>query len=204
MAHWTHSELQNLSDRHKHIAKAIGQAGLPSFKTMKADFGTLTNLIIQQQVSVAAARSIKKRLDELLPGINADTVLAAHDEDLRAVGLSAQKVKYIRDLSEHVLDGRLDIAGLRKLDDSEITAKLTQIKGIGRWTAENYMIFALQRRNIWPAHDLALQEGIRKLRKLETRPTAKEMDILGTLYAPHRTAAALFGWHYHEGTKFNS
>jgi len=204
MAHWIRSELQNLSDRHRHIAKAIQQAGLPIFKMMKADFGTLANLIIQQQVSVAAARSIKKRLDELLPGIHADAVLATRDEDLRAVGLSAQKIKYIRDLSEHVSDGRLDIAGLKKLDDSEISEKLTQIKGIGRWTAENYMIFALQRRNIWPAHDLALQEGMRKLHKLATRPTPKGMDILGAPYAPHRTAAALFGWHYHEGTKFNS
>lgn len=174
---------------------------MPEFRTRKADFRTLASLIIQQQVSTGAARSINQKFDELIFNANADALLAAREADLRAVGLSAQKVKYLRDLSEHVSDGRLDIAALKKLDDTEITERLTRVKGIGRWTAENFMIFALERRNVWPAHDLALQEGMRKLRKLPERPSAKEMDKLGVRYAPHRSAAALFGWHYHERNK---
>jgi DNA-3-methyladenine glycosylase II len=201
MSHWIKTDLKTLGDRHAHIARAVAQTGIPIFKLRKPNFATLADLIIQQQVSVAAARSIKNRLAELLTDITADTVMAATDKDLRAVGLSAQKVTYIRDLSQHVSDGRLDIAALKKLDEEEITTRLTAVKGIGRWTAENYMLFALQRRNVWPAHDLALQEGMRKLKKLKTRPTPKEMDALGARYAPHRSAMALFGWHYHEGSK---
>ncbi len=201
MSVWIKSDLEILGGRHVHIARAVEQVGAPIFKTRKPNFATLADLIIQQQVSVAAARSIKNRLAGLLTDITADTVMAAMDKDLRAVGLSAQKVTYIRDLSHHVSDGRLDIAALKKLDEIEIEKKLTQIKGIGRWTAENYMLFALQRRNVWPAHDLALQEGMRKLKKLKTRPTPKEMDVIGARYAPHRSAMALFGWHYHENKK---
>lgn len=202
MSKWIAEELAQLSDRYAHIGKAVAQVGVPSFRGSKADFRMLAGLIIQQQVSVGAARSINAKLDALLPNMNPDLVLAATDVDLRAVGLSGQKVKYLRDLSQHVSDGRLDIAQLKKLDDVEIVEKLTQIKGIGRWTAENFMIFSLQRRNVWPAHDLALQEGMRKLKKLVDRPNAKHMDILGARYAPHRSAMALLGWHYHEGTKF--
>jgi len=199
--HWIQTELENLGARHAHIARAVERVGGPEFRTRKADFRTLASLIIQQQVSTGAARSINQKFDELIFNANADALLAAREADLRAVGLSAQKVKYLRDLSEHVSDGRLDIAALKKLDDTEITERLTRVKGIGRWTAENFMIFALERRNVWPAHDLALQEGMRKLRKLPERPSAKEMDKLGVRYAPHRSAAALFGWHYHERNK---
>jgi DNA-3-methyladenine glycosylase II len=184
-----------------HIARAIKLTGIPVFQTRPANFGTLTKLIIQQQVSVGAARSINAKLGALLLNINPDSVLAAADDDLRAVGLSGQKVKYLRDLAQHVSDGRIDIAAMKKLDDKEIVAKLTEVKGIGRWTAENFMIFSLQRRNVWPAHDLALQEGMRKLKKLADRPNAKYMDILGARYAPYRSAMALFGWHYHEVAK---
>lgn len=199
---WIAEELEHLSDRYSHIARAVEKVGVPPFRRSRADFRMLAGLIIQQQVSVGAARSINARLDALLPNMNPDLVLAANEADLRAVGLSGQKVKYLRDLAQHVSDGRLDIAALKKLDDAEIETKLTQIKGIGRWTAENFMIFSLQRRNVWPAHDLALQEGMRKLKKLDERPNAKHMDVLGTRYAPHRSAMALLGWHYHEGTKF--
>jgi len=199
--HWVTTELENLGARHAHIARAVEKHGVPAFRTRAPGFRTLASLIIQQQVSVGAARSINQKFDSLLPGADAEAVLAAPEPDLRAVGLSAQKVAYIRDLAQHVADGRLDIATLKKLDDAEITAQLTCVKGIGRWTAENYMIFALQRRNVWPAHDLALQEGMRKLKKLAERPDAKLMDVLGARYAPHRSAAALFGWHFHEGNR---
>jgi DNA-3-methyladenine glycosylase II len=201
MGKWIAEDLGALSGRYAHIARAVESHGVPPFLTHKAELRTLISLIIQQQVSVGAARSINQKFDAMFPDANPDLILSANDADLRSVGLSGQKVKYIRDLIQHVVDGRLDIAALKKLDESEIETKLTAVKGIGRWTAENYMLFALQRRNVWPAHDLALQEGMRKLKKLSERPSAKLMDVLGARYAPHRSAMALLGWHLHEGTK---
>ena len=201
MSAWITEDLICLGERYAHIARAVTNIGFPPFGRHRADFRTLVRFIIQQQVSVGAARSINARLDAMLPQLHADGILAAREEDLRAAGLSGQKVAYLKDLAQHVSDGRLDIARLKRLDDAEITARLTQVKGIGRWTAENFMIFALERRNVWPAHDLALQEGMRKLRNLPERPSVKCMDTLGARYAPLRSAMALLGWHFHESSK---
>lgn len=198
---WITEDINSLSDRYAHIARAVEKVGVPAHRSSKPEFRTLAGLIVQQQISVSAARAIIARMDQMLPAINADAVLAADEKDFRAIGLSGQKVNYLRDLAQHVSDGRLDIVGLKKMDDAEVEAAITQVKGFGRWSAENYMIFALGRRNLWPAHDLALQEGMRKLKKLENRPNPKQMDILGARYAPHRSAMALFGWHYHGATK---
>ena len=199
---WIADDLAALSDRYVHIRRAVSRCGIPHFTPRKANFHTLVALIVEQQISVRAARAILLRLEDYLPSMTPDEILRSKDQDLRSVGLSSQKVNYLRDLSAHVADGRLDIAAMRKMDDAAIEAHLTRVKGIGRWSAENFMIFALERRNIWPAGDIILQEGMRKIKKLADRPNIKQTDIIGARYAPYRTAMALLGWHFHEGTKF--
>jgi DNA-3-methyladenine glycosylase II len=119
---------------------------------------------------------------------------AASDEALRAAGLSRQKMSYARSLAEEVVSGRLDLAHL-PADDEEAIALLTKIKGIGRWSAEIYLLFAEGRRDVWPAGDLAVQIAIGRLFGLDERPTEKHLRELGEAWRPNRGAAAVLAWH---------
>lgn len=151
--------------------------------------------IVGQQVSVAAAATIWTRLETLLgPGLPPDAVLAASIEDLRACGLSRQKQSYVRSLCELAAGGAIDFDALPP-DDEDAIALLTRIKGIGRWSAEIYLLFAEGRPDIWPAGDLAVQAGLMKLLALPDRPTEKQTRALAESWRPHRGAAAIFTWH---------
>jgi DNA-3-methyladenine glycosylase II len=121
-------------------------------------------------------------------------ILTASDEELRAAGISRQKAGYARSLAELVLSGELDLAHLPK-DDEEAIALLTRIKGIGRWSAEIYLLFAEGRRDIWPAGDLAVQVSIGRILGLDERPSEKHLRELGEAWRPHRGAAAVLAWH---------
>jgi DNA-3-methyladenine glycosylase II len=121
-------------------------------------------------------------------------ILTASDEDLRAAGISRQKAGYSRSLAGLILSGELDLANLPK-DDEEAIALLTKIKGIGRWSAEIYLLFAEGRPDIWPAGDLAVQISIGKMLGLDERPTEKQLRELGEAWRPYRGAAAVLAWH---------
>jgi DNA-3-methyladenine glycosylase II len=125
------------------------------------------------------------------------TVAAASDEQLRAAGLSRQKVSYARSLAEEVTSGRLDFAQLPE-DDEEAIAQLVQIKGIGRWSAEIYLLFAEGRPDIWPAGDLAVQIEIGRILGHDERPPEKLMRELAEAWRPHRGAAAILAWHHYK------
>lgn len=198
---WIAEDLAQLSKKYAHIRRAVERVGVPHFTPRRADFHTLMALIVEQQISVKAARAILLRLESLMPEISAPALLALNETDMRAVGLSGQKVRYLRDLAQHVADGRLQLHKIKKLPDDEIVRQMIAVKGIGRWSVENFMLFALERRDVWPAGDIILQEGVRKIKGLPERPKPKEMDAIGARYAPHRSAMALLAWHYHEGTK---
>jgi DNA-3-methyladenine glycosylase II len=121
-------------------------------------------------------------------------ILKATDEELRTAGISRQRAGYARSLAELVLSGELNLAHL-PVDDEEAIALLTKIKGIGRWSAEIYLLFAEGRRDIWPAGDLAVQVEIGRLLGLAERPTEKHLRELGEAWRPHRGAAAVMAWH---------
>jgi len=177
------------------VARALAIAGYPEPRIRPRGCTTMMRTIVGQQVSVAAAASMWRKF-ELFAGAEPDLerVLSASFDDLRACGLSRQKQGYMRSLCELVVAGEVDFENL-PLDDEEAIARLTLIKGIGRWSAEIYLLFAEGRADIWPAGDLAVQAGLHKLLDLPERPSEKRTRELAESWRPHRGAAAIFTWH---------
>jgi DNA-3-methyladenine glycosylase II len=177
------------------FADAIAATGYPDARIREPGYATLLRTIVGQQVSVAAAASVWNKLEALIGAGCAPEKLIAQDFDsLRACGLSRQKQGYARSLAELVLSGDLPLDALPD-DDEEAIAYLTRVKGIGRWSAEIYLLFAEGRADIWPAGDLAVQEGVGRLMKLGARPSEKEIREIAEAWRPHRGAAAIFTWH---------
>lgn len=193
---------KQISDGIEHVAslepgfaKALAQAGLPEPRVRERGYRTLLRTIVGQQVSVAAAASVWNKLEaELGEEMNPHDLLARDFDTLRACGLSRQKQGYARSLCELVAGGELNIESL-PADDEEAIAELTRIKGIGRWSAEIYLLFAEGRPDIWPAGDLAVQAGVAKILGLDERPDEKATRALAEPWSPHRGATAIFTWH---------
>ena len=157
--------------------------------------------IVGQQVSVAAAASMWRKLEaELGTDFTPACLLARDFDSLRACGLSRQKQGYARSLCELVAAGEVDFEGL-PADDEEAIALLTRIKGIGRWSAEIYLLFAEGRPDIWPAGDLAVQEGVKRLLDLPERPAEKATRALAERWSPQRGSMAIFTWHYYSASR---
>jgi DNA-3-methyladenine glycosylase II len=181
--------LDAIAAREPGVARAIEAAGYPEPRIRPTGYATLLRTIVGQQVSVAAAASVWGKLEALLgETIAPEALLAAEFEALRGCGLSR------RSLCELVLAGALDLENLPE-DDEEAIAQLVQIKGIGRWSAEIYLLFAEGRPDIWPAGDLAVQAGLHKILGLPARPSEKETRALAEGWRPHRGSAAIFTWH---------
>ena len=177
------------------IAEAVARVGYPEPRIRPTGYGTLLRTIVGQQVSVAAAASVWAKLEALLgDDMPPQDLLAAEFDALRACGLSRQKQGYARSLCKLVVTGALDLTALPE-DDEAAIAELTKIKGIGRWSAEIYLLFAEGRADIWPAGDLAVQAGMAKLLGLAERPDEKQARALAESWRPHRGAAAIFTWH---------
>jgi DNA-3-methyladenine glycosylase II len=178
------------------FAAARRDAGDPPPRIRDRSYETLLRAIVGQQVSVKAADAIWTRVEAATGGAGDPArVAATSDEDLRAAGLSRQKISYAKSLAEQVLSGRLDFAHL-PADDEEAIAALTSAKGIGRWTAEVYLLFAEGRGDIFPAGDLAVQIEIGRIMGLDGRPTEKKIRELAEAWRPYRGAAAIFAWHH--------
>ena len=180
------------------IAAGLKRAGYPEPRLRERGYETLLRTIIGQQVSVAAAASIWNKLAALVGDLtNPATIAAASDETLRAAGLSRQKASYACSLAEEVTSGRLDLQHL-PADDEEAIAALTHIKGIGRWSAEIYLLFAEGRPDVWPAGDLAVQIEVGRLLGLPERPSEKALREIAEKWRPYRGAAAIFAWHHYK------
>ena len=177
------------------IAAALARTGYPEPRIRATGYRTLLRTIVGQQVSVAAAASMWRKLEaQLGEEMPAEALLAAEFDELRACGLSRQKQGYARSLCELVAGGELDLDNL-PADDEEAIALLTRIKGIGRWSAEIYLLFAEGRPDIWPAGDLAVQAGIGRILGLDERPSEKATRELAESWRPHRGAVAILTWH---------
>jgi DNA-3-methyladenine glycosylase II len=187
--------LDAIAAREPRMATALQIAGYPEPRIRATGYATLLRTIVGQQVSVASAASVWGKLEALLGDtIPPEDLLAAEFDALRACGLSRQKQGYARSLCELVVAGTLDLENL-PADDEDAIAQLVQIKGIGRWSAEIYLLFAEGRSDIWPAGDLAVQAGLHKILGLEERPSEKATRELAEGWRPHRGAAAIFTWH---------
>lgn len=166
-------------------------------RSRPAGFEQLTKIIIEQQVSLASAEAIWQRLAGAVAPFTPERMMTLDEEALRRLGLSRQKARYCRALADEILTGRLHLDGLPQQDDATILEQLTRVKGIGRWTAEIYMIMCLDRSDIWPAGDIALQTALGHLKGLPVRPNAVAMDLLGEPLRPYRTVAARILWRYY-------
>jgi len=172
----------------------LAGAGPPRFRRRRNGFGTLLHIILEQQVSIDAAAAMHRRLIGFCRPLVPDTFLALDDTLLRSCGFSRQKMGYARYLAEMVGSGKFDFADLAKADDEAAAAQLLSIKGIGRWSAEIYLIFALGRPDVWPAADLGLQLSIADRLGLGSRPNERELRPLADGWRPWRSVAACLFW----------
>lgn len=180
------------------MARLLAEAGPPSIPAShETHLGTLVRAITYQQLAGQAARSIHGRLLAALGGeVTAERLLALPDEALRGAGLSAAKAASLRDLSAKVLDGTvmLEPRRIARLSDEEIVTQLSGVRGIGRWTAEMFLVFQLGRPDVWPVGDLGVRSGYALAYALAAAPTPKELEPLGDRFRPWRSVAAWYCW----------
>lgn len=190
--------LDAIAAREPLMAAAVARVGYPEPRIREPGYETLLRTIVGQQVSVAAAASIWAKLAAGIGDLTQpDIVAAAPDDALRAAGLSRQKASYAKSLAEEVSSGRLDLNAL-PADDEEAIAQLVRVKGIGRWSAEIYLLFAEGRRDIWPAGDLAVQIEVGRIMGHDERPSEKLTREIAEAWRPHRGAAAILAWHHYK------
>ena len=177
------------------FARTIASHGRPEPRLSEPGVESLLRTIVGQQVSVAAARSMwNKLIAKYGEPVDLAALLEASDDQLREAGLSRQKAGYARSLAGLTLSGELDLTRL-PADDEEAIALLTRIKGIGRWSAEIYLLFAEGRGDVWPAGDLAVQVELGRMLGLDQRPSEKKLREMAEAWRPHRGAAAVLAWH---------
>jgi DNA-3-methyladenine glycosylase II len=179
------------------IARLLAETGPPKFgRPTESHFATLVRAVVYQQLAGRAAAAIHGRLITAMGGdVQPEPLLALSDEDLRAVGLSRAKVASLRDLAAKVLDGTVLLSPprLARESDEEIIARLSTVRGIGRWTSEMFLLFQLRRLDVWPVGDLGIRHGYGLAWQVPT-PTAKELQPLGDPYRPYRSVLAWYCW----------
>jgi len=188
--------LDALAAREPAFAAALARVGYPAPRIRARGYATLLRTIVGQQVSVKAADAVWRKLEALGDPTDPAVVAALDDDMLRACGFSRQKTGYARSLAEEVTSGRLDLDDL-PADDEAAIAQLVRVKGIGRWSAEVYLLFAEGRPDIWPAGDLAVQIETGRILGHPERPSEKLTRELAEPWRPYRGAAAIFTWHHY-------
>jgi DNA-3-methyladenine glycosylase II len=176
------------------FADILERAGPPRFRRRRNGFGTLLHIILEQQVSIDAAAAMHHRLAGLCRPLMPETFLTLDDATLRSCGFSRQKMGYARDLAAAVESGKFDFTRLAAADDETALGELLAIRGIGRWSAEIYLLFALGRPDVWPAADLGLQMAINEQLNLGSRPSELELRRRGEAWRPWRSVAACLFW----------
>ncbi len=177
------------------MARIIDSVGDYTLKKRNHHFAVLVESIISQQLATKAAEVIFQRFKSLYPTFpDASDILATKKTKLRSAGLSGMKVDYLKDLARKVEDGKVRLESLSRMTDDEVVAHLTQVKGIGRWTAEMFMIFSLNRPDILPVHDLGLQKGVQRAFGLEALPKPKQVEEIGARWRPYRSIATWYLW----------
>jgi DNA-3-methyladenine glycosylase II len=179
------------------IAQLVATVGPIRHRPRNADgpFGALVRAIVFQQLAGRAANAIHGRVRALVDGpLDAASLAAVPDEDLRAAGLSAAKLAALRDLSAKVLDGTVTLDGSARRPDDEIIERLVTVRGIGRWTAEMFLMFELRRLDVWPVDDLGVRQGYGLAWALDQPPTARQLQPLGDRFRPYRSVVARYCW----------
>ena len=186
-----------LARRDPDLRGVVKKFGPPPMWARKSGFSTLLHIILEQQVSLASARAAHTRLLEIASPLTPALFLELDDATLKAVGFSRQKALYGRELARSIVEGLLDLDALSLMDDAAVRSELIKIKGIGRWTADIYLLMVLRRPDIWPAGDLALAVAAQKVKRLVSRPTQEDLDQMSNAWKPWRAVAARILWHYY-------
>ena len=193
---WTAATIE-LARRDPAFAPVIERAGPARLRTKDPDgpFGALVRAIVYQQLAGRAAAAIHGRVRALVPGqLTPASLLAVPEEALRGAGLSAAKTASVRDLATKAAAGDLALTRLGRISDDEIVDRLSAVRGIGRWTAEMFLLFELRRPDVWPTGDLGVREGWRLAHGLDVQPTPAELAVLGEPLRPIRSVAAWYCW----------
>ena len=164
----------------------------------KKGFEGLVSLIVDQQLSVASARAIFRRMKNLIEPFTAENFIKVSETDLKSAGLSSQKINYCKGIASNIISGDLNLESLEKKEDSEVIEELVQIKGVGEWTAKCYLIACLKRIDAWPSADLGLMVAIQKLKGMKERPKQLTIEEIAEPWSPYRSVAALLLWSTHD------
>ena len=191
--------IAELAARDPALGRVVAEFGPPPRWKRKQGFATLVLLILEQQVSLASAEATFARLEQRAGAIEPGAILALGEERMKQAGLSRQKARYVHGLA--AASGGIDFRKLGRAADEAVRAALIPIKGIGDWTVDIYLLTALQRPDVWPARDLALQEAARAVKGLDARPDEKAMQAIGEAWRPWRSVAARILWHHYLNTK---
>ncbi len=177
------------------VARRVGHCQL---KPHRDRFGMLVRSIISQQISVGAARSIRGKLEAIIGDtrFRPEAILRLTDRQLRSAGLSKQKLSYLRDLSEKSLDGTVKLSRINRLPDEALIEQLTEVKGIGRWTAQMFLIFALGREDVFPIDDFGVRSAIVKLYQLGESPPRQSLLEIGARWSPYASIGSWYCWRY--------
>lgn len=186
-----------LAENDADLKSIFQKFGTPPLWARPPGFPTLVHIILEQQVSLASAKSAFDKLTNHVVILTPESFLTLTDAELKSVGFSRQKTLYCRGLAQAVLDGQLDLESLKNLPDDAAKIKLKKLKGIGDWTADIYLLMAMLRADVMPKGDLALHIAWQKLKRLEQKPTADEFIVLAEKWKPLRSVAARLLWHFY-------
>lgn len=191
------SAAQHLANRDNNLASILEAYGPPPLWSRKPGFSTLIRIILEQQVSLASAASMFKRLNEHIQPFGPDRVIELGEPRLKSLGLTRQKTAYCLHLAESINSKTLNLSGLSKMSDEDAKAALMRVKGIGSWSADIYLLTVLRRPDIWPASDLALATAVTKVKRLKLRPTTDQLFSIADQWRPFRSVAARMLWQYY-------
>ena len=190
-----------LAKKDPHLQLIIKQYGHPPMWNRPATFATLIHIILEQQVSLASAKAALNKLKEKIGTITAEKVLNLSDAELRACYFSRQKTVYARCLAEAIVTKKLNLKKLGTGTDDEIRTELKKIKGIGDWTVDIYLLFVLQRSDVFPTGDLAMMNALKQVKQLPKHTTREEIIELAEPWRPHRSLATMLLWHHYIKTR---
>lgn len=184
-----------LAEADPHLRAVVETYGVPPHWARPPGFASLVLFILEQQVSLASAAACYRKILDRMAVMTPVALLATNPDDLRADGVSRQKDRYLRALAESILSGVLDLDGLATLPDVEVRHRLMALPGIGRWTADVYLLACLDRPDLWPVGDRALQVATAEALDLHAIPTPDQLELIGERWCPHRSTAARILWH---------
>ena len=199
-----HAICDKLADMDSDLAGIIKEHGYPPMWTRPNTFETLVHIILEQQVSLASALAALKKLQEKTTALTPENILKLSDEELKACYVSRQKTGYLRGLALSLVGKQLDLKVLEMLPDDEVRSSLIKLKGIGNWTTDIYLMFVLQRADIFPIGDLAAVNALKRAKNLAKETSRERIMEMATIWKPYRTVATMILWHHYLSSPFRS